>query len=116
MESQCANLISNLLPALQGQATSQCLNELQNIIAQNIPSALTPEQLYPQHLKLCLIIKLQLEGLILQAANLSNQLKKAPSAELQQQLSQCQNQAQQLQQQFNNQKSICITLKLCILL
>lgn len=109
--SLCNNEASNLMPHLQSQALTSCLNELQNQLAQNVPSALTPSQLYPQHLKLCILIKIQLEYVLMQAANLSSQLQNNPSSQLQSQLSQCQTQAQQLQQQYNGQKSVCIALK-----
>jgi hypothetical protein len=113
--SQCNNEANLIAPAINRLAQSQCNNELQNQYAQNIPSSLVPTSLYPGHLKLCLILKLQSQSLLGQAANLANQLQNAKTPEeregLQPQLSKCQNQAQQLQNQYNNQKSICLSLK-----
>jgi hypothetical protein len=37
-----------------------------------LPSEFTPENLYPEHLKLCAANKLQLEYLTMKAANLAN--------------------------------------------
>lgn len=113
--------MNQLKPQLANQAQTSCINELQNQLAQNIPSALTPSQLYPAHINLCIIIKIQLEHLLNNAANLANQLKNnalSPQERqaLQNQLTSCQNLAQQLQNQYNIQKSICIALNLCLLI
>jgi hypothetical protein len=111
VESQCNNQVGNLFPQIQNLAQSSCENELQNCLIGGIPSNLQPSNLYPQHLKLALIVKHQLECLLSKAAGLAVQLKANPTPELQQQLTACQNQAQQLQPQFLNQKNICIALK-----
>lgn len=116
IQSQCNNYASNLAPALQNQALSQCNNELQSQFANLIPNQLVPSQAYPQHLKLCALAKHQLEMLTMQVANLKNQLAKNPTSQLQQQLSECQNQIPQYQQLYDNQKSVCVALKLCLLI
>lgn len=120
LKSQIATLVNQLLPKLQGQAQTSCLNELQHLISNLIPSQLTPQNLYPQHLNLCIVIKLKLEYLLTNAANLANQLKGQLSPQekqaLQYHLAKLQNQIQQLQPQYLSQKNICIILKCCNLI
>jgi hypothetical protein len=111
VRSQCNNLVSNLFPQLQNQAQTSCMNEMQNNLIQPIPSNLIPSNLYPGHLSLCSQLKTQLQAQLLKAAYLTSQIQQSPTPELQNELTSCQNLANQLQNQFNNQKSICIALK-----
>jgi hypothetical protein len=68
-------------------------------------------------MNLCLILKNQLEGNLVNAANLqyelanNNNLTPQQRQALQGQLSQCQNAASALQPQYRAQKNICIGLK-----
>lgn len=92
------------------------MNEIQNQLAKGVPTSLVPAQAYPQHLRLAALAKHQIELLTLRAATLKSQLGKSAPSQLQQEVNQIQNLISQLQPQYENQKSICIALKLCILI
>jgi hypothetical protein len=109
--SQCNNYANQLKPEFLNQAQTGCANELQGQFGKLVPTFMTPEALYPKHLNLCVALKSQLQYLVGRAANLANQIQQAPTPELQNELTSCQNLANQLQGQYNNQKSICIALK-----
>lgn len=94
----------------------QAPGQVNNLIINSIPNNLNAQQAYPLHLNLCILLKIQLEGLLAQAAGLQNQLNQnnlspQEAQNLQNQLTTCQNGINALQPQYNSQKQICIALK-----
>jgi len=106
VSTECDNQMTALQPKFLGQAQSQCANDIQGLFRQNIPTSLQPQYAYPQALSKCANLRYALQGALNKLAN-AGANQKAPMSSLMPQIQLC----NKLQNQYNNQKNLCLMLK-----
>jgi hypothetical protein len=104
--SECQNSINALQPQFLGQAESQCNNELQSGFRNSIPSSYLPSNLYPTALQNAANLRFKLQNALNNLAQ-KGANQNTPFSELTTYLQP----ANTLQNQYQQQKSICFNLK-----
>jgi hypothetical protein len=118
LQPRVNQLVNQLKPQMLGQAQTACVNNLQSHLQQRIPKNLAPSQLYPIALKNAANLRYKLENALANLAQGAQPFYGAnkPQSYLFQQLAPQLAQAQQLQQDYENQKNICIALKFILII
>lgn len=111
MLSQCQNYQNNLQPQFLAQAQTTCNNQLQNALRKSIPVSLLPQNVYPRALQKAATLRFNLQNALNKLAG-QGMNQNTPISSLVPQLQAANN----LQNQYQNQKSICLLLKLLIMI
>jgi hypothetical protein len=114
IQPQLANWIGKLRPQFLGQAETACSNNLQSYLQSKIPRYLVPSRIFPANLRKAAQLRGNLENVLFNLAQGAQPFYKLgkPASYIFQQLGPQFNQAQQLQQAYENQKNLCTNLQL----